>query len=69
MELKNFLISIGRLKAEDEPDTTNKSDELDAIKEMQTVGEIFDLLKGRYKQVPANFQINVPGWPANNYRH
>ena len=41
----------------------------DTIQEMQTVGEIFDLLKGRYKQVPANFQINVPGWPANNYRH
>lgn len=37
----------------------------DTIQEMQTVGEIFDLMKGRYKQVPANFQINVPGWPAN----
>jgi len=65
MELKNFLISIGRLKAEDEPDTTNKSDESDAIKEMQTVGEIFDLLKKRYKQMPDRFTINVPGWPAN----
>lgn len=73
MKLEEYLESLGWLKTMKHfttplQDTTTENNTKEDGTEIssQTVGELFDMLKARKKSMPANLQINVPGWPGLN---
>jgi hypothetical protein len=77
MNLKEFLISIGRLPDnEDLEGNYNKMDQKSAIppkdnqiNKYKTIGDIFDYYKENGNEsLPDNIQINVPGWPGRPFK-
>ncbi len=84
MKLKEYLESIGRIGPTDSAIKSNRVESRENIpcqeentdhidQSEQNVGQVFDMLKARYKTFPANIQINVQGWPGRpfegNYEH
>jgi len=78
MILKEYLESIGRIRPTDSTIKSNRvesqgnitcqeenTDQIDQSE--QSVGQVFDMLKARYKTFPANIQINVQGWPGRPF--
>lgn len=65
MNLKEYLISIGRLT---EPEANEENQIPENLGEYQTIGEFFDLLKLRHKSFPDNIQVNISGWEGNPIR-
>jgi len=81
MNLKEFLISIGRLpndkgltekdnkKNQGLTDISEGNTVSESNKRYNTLGEIFDYYKQRdYNSLPDNIQINVPGWPGRPFK-
>lgn len=78
MILKEYLESIGRIRPTESsikssmiesqkniPYQAENADHIDQSE--QSVGQVFDMLKARYKTFPANIQINVQGWPGRPF--
>lgn len=78
MTIKEYLESIGRIS----PERSTITSQLEMIQDMkpfrkesldefeypeQTIGEVFDLLKTRYKSMPANIQINAQRWQGHPF--
>ena len=64
MNLKEFLISIGRMTEDEAPEKTN-ADSLEPESRHQTVGDVFDLLRamGHTDKLPDNCHgINAGIW-------
>lgn len=69
MNLKEYLISIGRLpEPEEEQNAKVENQILEKELEYQNIGEFFNLLRLRHKSFPDNIQINIPGWEGNPIR-
>ncbi len=43
-------------------------DVVETTSKHQTIGDVFDLLKKKYKSLPPNVQINIPGWPGRPFK-
>ncbi len=78
MILKEYLESIGRIRptessikssmVESQKNIPYQAENADHIDQSeQSVGQVFDMLKARYKTFPANIQINVQGWPGRPF--
>lgn len=78
MTIKEYLESIGRISPggsiitsqmaitqEIKPFREESLDEFEYPE--QTVGEVFDLLKDRYKSMPANIQVNAQRWQGQPF--
>jgi hypothetical protein len=68
MNLRDYLVSRGITpKGEERIINEALPDELTPLSEekipMQTIGEIFDMLKTRYKHMPSHIQIYADKWP------
>jgi hypothetical protein len=77
MNLKEFLISIGRLPDNEDLDGNySEKDQESAMapKETQTnvyrtIGDIIDYYKEQGNEsLPDNIQINAPGWPGRPFK-
>jgi hypothetical protein len=78
MTIKEYLESIGRIQPDESAITSNMDESRNDMPSQeesndgidyseQSVGQVFDMLKARYKAFPGNIQINVQGWPGRPF--